>query len=290
MMIFSAMITVKIYNEHGALNSAPILSAVESGLRRSGYSVVPHGEDMPVIWSVLWSGRMLPNRQIYKLARAAGKPVMIIEVGNLARGQTWRISLDNINRLGDFGQGELDPSRSTKLGVRLRPPQQMRRPEILIASQHEKSLQWESQPSMADWISEMIKLLRNHTDRKILVRPHPRSRIESRSFGRDVELITPKKLLNTYDDFDIDYSYHSVINHNSGPAVQAAIAGTPVICDTTSLAYPVSDQVENIEHPTLPDRQQWFDQLCHTEWTVPEIARGEPFVRIKNSIEKRLNR
>lgn len=284
------MITVKIYNEHGALNSGPILDAVQSGLTRSGYSVVSHGEDVPVIWSVLWSGRMLPNRHIYKMARAAGKPVMIIEVGNLLRGQTWRISLDNINRSGDFGQGALDPRRPAELGVGLRSPQMVRRPEILIAGQHERSLQWESQPSMTDWISQTVELVRSHTDRDILVRPHPRSRITPCSFGRNVKLITPRRLLSTYDDFDIDYSYHAVINHNSGPAVQAAIAGIPVICDETSLAYPVSERLANIEHATLPDRPQWFLELCHTEWTVTEIAQGEPFARIKISIDQRRNR
>jgi hypothetical protein len=62
--------------------------------------------------------------------------------------------------------------------------------------------------------------------------------------------------------------------------VQAAISGIPVICDHTSLAFDVSDVIENINRPILPDRTQWFVKLCHTEWTVQEISTGIPIQRL----------
>jgi hypothetical protein len=76
-----------------------------------------------------------------------------------------------------------------------------------------------------------------------------------------------------------------VVNHNSGPAVQAAINGVPVICDHSSLAFPVSDQIENIDSITLPDREDWFLKLCHTEWTVPEIVEGTPIRRLISDLK-----
>jgi hypothetical protein len=76
-----------------------------------------------------------------------------------------------------------------------------------------------------------------------------------------------------------------VINHNSGPAVQAAIQGTPVICDQSSLAFPVSMQLDQIETPYMPDRTQWFTELVHTEWTVSEIAQGIPFLRLNQELK-----
>jgi hypothetical protein len=30
----------------------------------------------------------------------------------------------------------------------------------------------------------------------------------------------------------------------------------------------------------LPDREDWFLKLCHTEWTVSEIAQGIPMQRL----------
>jgi hypothetical protein len=71
-----------------------------------------------------------------------------------------------------------------------------------------------------------------------------------------------------------------VINHNSGPAVQAAIYGTPIICDKTSLAGEISGKFEDIENIKLPDREDWFLRLCHTEWTIEEIAKGIPQSRL----------
>jgi hypothetical protein len=70
--------------------------------------------------------------------------VLIIEVGNLKRGETWRLSIDHINNLGKFGnQDNLDYSRPQKLAVKLQSTPSVRRGEILIACQHQ------GKPSMA---------------------------------------------------------------------------------------------------------------------------------------------
>lgn len=277
----------RLYREHGALNSHPIFNAFEEGLKKHGHSVVTDGEYFPVIWSVLWHGRMLANKNIYHRCRSLNKPVVIIEVGNLLRGTTWRISLDHINGHGFFGNYEnLDPTRSKKLGVFLKPYKEKRKDEILIACQHEHSLQWEGQPSMSRWASNVVDHIRQFSDRKIVVRPHPRSNFEIPT--KDIIFDRPAKVPNTYDDFNIDYNYHCVVNFNSGPAVKAAIEGTPIICDSSSLAYPVSDKFENIENLSLPDRDDWFLKLCHTEWLVDEIANGTALERILNFLEEKI--
>ena len=72
----------------------------------------------------------------------------------------------------------------------------------------------------------------------------------------------PKKLINTYDSFDLDWNFDAVINYNSGPGIQAVIAGVPAVVDSTSLAYGVED------------RDRWLVEICHTEYTVEEIEQG----------------
>jgi hypothetical protein len=274
----------KIHKENGALNSPPIFAALEQGIKNNGFSVVDHDQDVDVIWSVLWHGRMQQNKIIYDRCRQQNRPVMIIEVGNLSRGTSWRVSLDHIHQLGKFGNSDnLDKDRSKKLNVNLKPFQQFRNNKILIACQHEKSLQWDGMPSMAEWVRLEVEKIRKFTDRPIVVRPHPRSPFQLSVSNVSIEL--PRKLPNTYDGFNIDYRYHCVINYNSGPAVQAAISGTPVVCDQSSLAFPVSDQIENIDGIALKDREDWFLKLCHTEWTVPEIAEGTPIRRLIPDLE-----
>jgi hypothetical protein len=189
--------------------------------------------------------------------------------------------------MGMFGNdSDLDLSRPQKLGVTLSPPSTNRRGEILIASQHSRSLQWEGQPSMEQWIKHTIGQVKKYSSRRIVVRPHPRSPLKEKFADATIDL--PKLIPNSYDSFNIDYNYHCVINYNSGPAVQAAIQGVPVICHTSSLAYPVGEKWENLENPQLPDREEWFLKLTHTEWTLTEIAKGLPLARLEFTIKEKL--
>ena len=278
----------RLYREYGAMNSAPIFDAFEQGLKALGHESVRENEDVAVIWSVLWAGRMATNKVVYERCRSSGKPIIIIEVGNLKRNVTWRVCLDHVNNLGFFGNTEnLDSSRPEKLGIKLSPIQAHRRGEILIAGQHQESLQWQGMPTMKQWCETMVNEIKKRTSRRIIVRPHPRSsfplKIPNVIFER------PQRISNTYDDFDIFYNYHCVINHNSGPAVQAAIQGVPIICDSSSLAGELSSTLDQIDNPQLPDREEWFLKLCHTEWAVEEIRRGLPLQRLLPEISKKVS-
>jgi hypothetical protein len=275
-----------LYKTYGALNSPPIFSALEDGLKKLGHTVSQDSDAIPVIWSVLWKGRMAPNRMIYESARKKEIPVMIVEVGNLLRNQSWRISLNNINREGIFGNEEsLDLDRYKKFNIDLKPINKNRRKEILITLQHTAGLQWEGLPSVQEWLDQKIKEIRKHTDRTIVVRPHPRNPFIGQS--RHYIIQNPRKLNNTYDDFDLDHNYHCVINHNSGTTVKSSINGAPVICDSTGLAYPVSESIENIENFQCPDRLEWFHKICHTEWFVDEIAQGIPLQRLERFLSQK---
>ena len=281
----------KLFRQHGALNSPSIFDAFEKGLLSQGHEIVDSNEDVAVIWSVLWHGRMSANQHIYEECIQRNKPVIIIEVGNLKRNETWRICLNHINGLGEFGANEdIDVNRPNKLGLQLSPAKTNRKEEILIATQHQKSLQWKGMPTMADWTLQTIDKIRKITERPIVIRPHPRSPMTGIEHEfKNVKRQQPIQVKGSYDDFDIDYNYHCVINHNSGPPILAAIAGTPVITGSSSLAYPVSDVLENIENPKLQDREEWFTKLTHCEWTVDEIQQGIPIKRLEKFIKMQVS-
>ena len=282
----------KLYRQFGALNSPSIFDAFQQGLQAQGHTVVSDNEDVAVIWSVLWNGRMSSNQQVYERCIRENKPVIIIEVGNLKRNETWRICLNHINGLGEFGANEdIDVNRPKKLGLQMSLPNTNRKEAILIATQHQKSLQWQGMPSMANWTMQTIDAIRKITDRPIVIRPHPRSPMPGIEHEwQNVTRQQPIQVTGTYDNFDINYNYHVVINHNSGPPILAAINGTPVITGDSSLAYPVSDKLENIEDPKLPDeRLLWFTKLTHCEWTVDEIKQGIPIKRLEKFIKKQVS-
>jgi hypothetical protein len=152
-----------------------------------------------------------------------------------------------------------------------------RNPRIVIAAQHARSLQVVGLCSMEGWVVQQVERLRTITDRPIVVRPHPRSPLDWAGLVHlppDVVIEQPQKIANTYDSYNLAFDCHAMVNHNSGPGIQAALAGTRPIVDSTSLAHPVSILIENIDRPYAVDRDQWLVEICHTEYTVQEIQQG----------------
>jgi hypothetical protein len=231
--------------------------------------------DAVVIWSVLWHGRMKPNKQVYDHYRAQGKPVIIIEIGALYRGTTWKIAINNITADGYYGHTEnLDWDRPRKLGIS-QAVTAFHRPEILIAAQHQHSLQVVDLPSIEAWIYKQIVRIKQFSDRPIIVRPHPRSPLNLSLLPSDIVFETPNPLANTYDSFDMHFDCHAVVNYNSGTGIQAAISGSRPVVDRSSLAHPVSVSMAEIEQPyTYIDRDLWLVEICHTEYTLSEIQQG----------------
>ncbi len=262
------------------------MSAVLDCLQARGIQIQENSmhSDAAIIWSVLWAGRMQANRAVYEHYRKQNKPVIILEIGALYRGNTWKVAVNNVNAQGYYGHlTDLDPDRPRKLKISLA-TQAIAKPNIIIAAQHDQSLQVANIPNMTQWIYDTVKILRFNTDRPITVRPHPRCRLVLLELPPDVTVEIPNKLQNTYDSYDMHFDCHAVVNYNSGPGIQAAIAGVRPIVESTSLAYPVSVGFADIEQPYTVDRELWLQQICHTEYTVDELRRGLWLKRIEPAL------
>jgi len=152
---------------------------------------------------------------------------------------------------------------------------------IVIAAQRSDSGQWDGQPPTVAWLNETANTVRKHTDRPILVRPHPRQRISDIP-GCVIEM--PRPIQGTYDSFDYERCLSTawaVINYNSGPGTQAILNGVPAFVDSSSLAASVGNaDLSTINDPIRPDRTQWLEKLACTEWYTDEIATGLPIKRL----------
>ena len=99
-----------------------------------------------------------------------------------------------------------------------------------------------------------------------------------------VQIQQPQALRGTYDEFDFRSNLGrawAVVNENSGPGSQAIIDGVPAFVGAYSMAAPVANtDFAQIEKPLMPDRAEWLEQLCHTEWTLGEIRSGLPVSRL----------
>ena len=265
-----------------ARNSVPVMDAFLRSCRHVGIHTVANGDmcDAAVIWSVLWNGRMTKNQKVYNHFRSHGKPVIVIDVGALQRGVTWKIAINNINAYGEYGhRTNLDLDRPRKLGIELLSHNKTNE-NIVLATQHVRSEQV-AHIDYKKWVEYTLQQLNSASDRLSVVRHHPRC-----SLGYDGENVQiPQKLAGTYDSYDMDFGCHAMVNFNSGPAIQAAIAGCPIICDRTSLAFPVSIKMDEIENPPEIDRSQWLIEICHTEYTLPEIEQGQWLKRLGDFLE-----
>jgi len=277
-----------LFKEYGALNSKPVFEAFEHSLREAGHTITYSDmhADVAVIWSVLFNGRMTGNKPIWDYYTKTGKKVIVLEVGGIQRGTTWKVGLNGINRDAYFGPSGMDGVRSRDLGLEVKPWRKDGE-YILICGQHDKSLQWRDMPRMSNWFLETYDTIRKHTDRTIIFRPHPRCRLEHIERGlRYVERQEPKHIEGSYDDFDIGFdNVFCTISWSSNPGIHSIINGVPAIVGPSSLAYDVAGHDLNlIEYPQTPDRTQWLNDYAWTEYTVEEISQGMPLKRLTSKL------
>jgi hypothetical protein len=279
---------IAYFPNYVAQNGSTVLSAFLDGCNLRGISTVEGSldADAAVIWSVLWHGRMTKNQDIYQHYQQQQKPVIVIDVGTLYRGSTWKIAVNNITAQGYYGHTEnLDWDRPRKLGISLA-LNFSANPKIIIAAQHACSLQVKSLVSVEHWIMQQVEQLRTVTDRPIVVRPHPRCSLDRTKLPTDLVIEQPQKIANSYDSYNLAFDCHAMVNYNSGPGIQAAMAGTRPMVDSSSLAYPVSITLADIDRPYTTDRDQWLVEICHTEYTVDEIAQGHWAKRLAPALDQ----
>jgi hypothetical protein len=279
-----------LWTQYGALNSKPVFEAFAEGCRQLGHSCTYNGGNgIDVIWSVLWNGRMLHNQKIWSENKRLNKPTIVLEVGGIKRGTTWKVGLNGINRDGDYLPDSNDSTRASLQGLKLK-PWRTTGDFILVCGQHNKSLQWQDMPSISNWFLNIYDEIRKHTDRPILLRPHPRCRLDQIERGlRNVHRQEPMQLVNTYDDFDMTFNdIWATVSHSSNPGAQSIIAGVPSFVSPSSLAYDVANDIDffhDIEDPLMPDRTQWLNDYAWTEFTVEEISQGIPLKRLTSMLE-----
>ena len=275
-----------LWTDYGALNSRPVFDAFATSLVDNGHTVVYNDNtaDVDVIWSVLFNGRMARNKTIWENK----KPTIVLEVGGIKRGTTWKVGLNGINRDAYFGEQDNDRTRADSLGLVCK-PWRSNGDFILICGQHDKSLQWQNMPPMSNWFLNIYDEIRKYTERPIVFRPHPRCRLDHIERGlKNVYRQEPNHIANTYDDFDMGFdNVWATISYSSNPGTHSCINGVPAFVSTHSLAYNISNDIDflfDIENPMMPDRTQWLNDYAHTEYTLEEISQGIPLKNLTSRL------
>lgn len=278
---------VSLFTNNGALNSKPIFDAFANGCDEE----VVYNDmdaDVAVIWSILFAGRMAGNEEVWNHFKKKDKPVIVIEVGALKRNESWKVGIGGINNHANFANKDnIDSDRLSKFNIKLKPYVDDGQ-FITIATQRPDSFQWSGMPANEVWVGNAINNIRQHSSRDIVIRPHPRDRVTNyqqiANEHKNVYFDIPQHIGN-YDAFNFDDILKRswlVVNHSSGPGIQAAFEGIHTFTGTASMAYPLSCRSwSEIERPPRAPRNKWLAQLVHSEWFEDEIAEGTPWKRLK---------
>lgn len=138
-------------------------------------------------------------------------------------------------------------------------------------------------PESADWNEKMVDFVKERIDAPIKIRQKPDQPRIDKTTNQVVGRLNIKHS-TTIDQDLLDAKY--VIAFNSAVPVQATLMGIPCICSSESAAYPISIDLNKLEDPPEPNRQEWLNQLVCHQYTSAEINSGAFWSMIKRYIRE----
>jgi len=195
---------------------------------------------------------------------------------------------------GIYCDTEIDPSRWQKLSNNLNISLKDYRTNgdhILVCLQRNGGWSMDGF-DVQDWANYVIDKIRQHSDRHIIIRPHPGDKDSinylNPRLGRCKIKFSKRVTLSYNKDLIADLkSCWAAVNYNSSPVVGAAIEGYPIF--VTDPARSQCAEIANldfsqIENPLLPDRQKWVERLSMFHWNFDELKSGECWQHMKKFI------
>jgi hypothetical protein len=239
--------------------------AIERGLKRLGYNVVSSGlrPSGPESLLCLWNKKKGKEEQDADAWERQGGTVIVMENGYLQKvdKSMYAVSVHGHNGSGWFPVGDED--RFTRLGFPLKEWTQVRGGHVLVCAQ--RGIGSAMMASPPQWAEKTAAKLRTITKLPVRVRAHP---------GNFVAKVPLEHDLRGAD---------SVCIWSSGAGVRALVEGIPVaaaaphwVCEDAApkqWAHAGEDRYKM-------NREKALHRMSHAQWSVDEIAAGEPFVRI----------
>ena len=217
-------------------------------------------------WIKLMDPTRRPRARVIEQQRNNGLDVIVLETGFVNRGEGethhYAAGLNGLNGRADYRNKGMPDDRARLLDVGLKPYNQ--RENIVLCGQ----VPWDASVDKTDhvaWLRDSAEKLRE-SPRKVVFRPHPQASLPP----IDGCSYSTRPLTEDLRDA------WAVVTFNSNSGVEALIAGVPVFAsDEGSMVWDVCNRsFEDIESPALPDRTQWFNDLCYAQWTLDEMKEG----------------
>ena len=180
--------------------------------------------------------------------------------GNTANHKHWF----RITRNATQNTGPVRPRSDDRLR-RINPDREwyQRGSKIVLVPPDAKVCETFRLPRSDQWIQQVTATIAAHTDRPVVLRSRPASRLVRSTSDRFVDFIRR----DTY----------AVVTWTSNCAVEAAMHGIPVVCLGPSAATPISHDITGIHD--VPDLDpeavdQWLRHLSYCQFSLNEMRSG----------------
>jgi hypothetical protein len=244
--------------------------AFVAGLARAGYQVsVGHpGRSRPGDLLVIWN-RYGHYDQVASAHERAGGIVLVAENGYIGQDkdgvQLYALAVHGHNGSGWWPEG--DGARWEELGVEIKP---WRAEGEHLYVRGQRGIGTSLMASPPQWHHALGKVLRRTSKRKVVVVDHP---------GKPA--CQPGQVAVLQRDMD---GAHACLIWSSAVGVRALVEGVPAfysaphwVCAGAALRG-----LERLEDPLMDDevRLRALERMAWAQWTVAELASGEPFKRL----------
>lgn len=144
--------------------------------------------------------------------------------------------------------------------------------------------------SITEWCYQTIKEIRQHSDRQIIIRPHPKDnrafdtyvpRLEQ--FYKKDNTIKINKKNNSLDE-DLQKAW-AVVNHNSSSIVGPIMRGHHAFItdpESSQCREVVNTDFSKIEKPDEFDRQAWLERISQFHWKFTELEDGSAWRHMRH--------
>jgi hypothetical protein len=157
------------------------------------------------------------------------------------------------------------------LGLQLE-PWRARGDHVLVCLQRDGG--WSMKGTdMTAWTVSTVRRLRELTSRPIVIRAHPKHRIDLSVLS---DLTGVRQSLHGTDLTQDLAGAWAAVFYNSSASVAAVLAGIPVFAtDDDCVAWRMANpDLAQIEDPRMPAREQWLYDLSAAHWTDAESRSG----------------
>tara|TARA_B100000676_G_C18046745_1_gene828518 strand:- start:1078 stop:2013 length:936 start_codon:yes stop_codon:yes gene_type:complete len=171
------------------------------------------------------------------------------------------------------------------LGVSLKPWSINERDTVLLCLQRNGGWSMKGK-DVVSWANEKIRQIREHTNRPIIVRPHPGDK-KAPEYVKGIVGDNVRISFGEHIEHDLAHAFVTV-GFNSSPLVASVIEGVPIIVED-----PKSSQVEEVCHTDLSqmvklqpfDREEWIRKIAQCHWSFADLRSGEAWQWMKQYLK-----